>query len=179
MLREVARKLGAGHHALDATLQNALLESFTVHARALLDFLYGPRHKRDDALASDFFDDDMWEQQRPPLSGRLGDLNHRVGKEIAHLTYSRSKVTDEAKGWQIVPMYLDLAGVVGLFIQLVPEKTIGREFLEVANSLLPAEGPVRELGGIPWLGSTPPISIATQVMRPAELAEEPRQVEGS
>ncbi len=171
MLRETAEELARGHHAGDAVVQNALLESFTVHARGLLDFLYGKRRKRDDALASDFFVDTTWEQGRPARSGRLGEVNRRVGKEIAHLTYSRATVTERAKGWDISAMYMEMAQVFGLFVRLVPEETIGREFLEVANSLLPGRS-ARELGGISWLGSTAPASVATHVLRPAELADE-------
>lgn len=171
MLRETAEKLGPGHHHDDPIVRNALLESFTLHVRTLLDFFYGERRKRDDALASDFFDGDIWERSRPPIEGPLSEVNRRVGKEIAHLTYSRANVTAEAKGWPIIPMYLALASVFGLFVQLVPEETVGREFLETAIPLVPTDKPVRQLQGISYLGSTPPYAVATQIMRPAHLAD--------
>jgi hypothetical protein len=169
MLRDTAHRLGSRHHEGDPVVENALLESFTVHARSLLDFFYKSRAKPDDALAADFFRDDSWERRRPPLSDHLGDVNRRVGKEVAHLTYHRETVTQEAKGWAIVPMYLEIAGVFARFVELVPEEMIGREFLEVAIPMMPTGEPVRILTGMPRLGSTPPASIATQAMRPAEL----------
>ncbi len=171
MLRETAQKLGNRHHSDDGIVENALLESFTVHARTLLDFFYGERRKPDDALAADFFDGNIWERSRPKLSGRLGEVNRRVGKEIAHLTYYRANVPRDAKGWQIIPMYLELASVVSLFVRLVPEQAVGREFLEVAIPLMPTDKPVRELTGISHLGSTHPLAIATQVLRPADLGD--------
>lgn len=169
MLRETANKLGNAHLPDDWVARNALLESFTLHARALLDFFYGRRRKKDDALASDFFEEDAWEQSRPPMAGTLSDVNRRVGKEIAHLTYSRANVTEEAKGWPIVPMYLALASVFGRFVQIVPEQAIGRTFLEVAIPLLPTGEPVRQLSGIAHLGSTHPNAVATQILSPTEF----------
>ena len=37
-------------------IYNSLLESFTVHSRVLLDFLYSSDARRDDVIAEDFFD---------------------------------------------------------------------------------------------------------------------------
>jgi hypothetical protein len=39
-----------------SVINNALLESYTLHARILLDFLYAERSKGDDVIAEDFFE---------------------------------------------------------------------------------------------------------------------------
>lgn len=79
-----------------------MLESFAIHARALIQFFYegrtggypesssrrsGKRFRN--AYADDFFDDATWRISRPrPKPASLQNVADRVGKEIAHLTYS-------------------------------------------------------------------------------------------
>jgi hypothetical protein len=82
-----------------SSLHNALLESFTIHARCLVDFLYPIANPRsDDVVAEDFAPN--WRAVRPPKPPVLNKLNLEVGKQIAHLTYRRISVTEEAKGWK-------------------------------------------------------------------------------
>lgn len=54
MLNEVTGKLMNRHHEDDPIVQNALLESFGIHNRTLIDFLWLGRPMRDtDAIARD------------------------------------------------------------------------------------------------------------------------------
>jgi hypothetical protein len=77
---------------------NAMIELFTIHARALQDFLYAtPRG--DDVSAADGFPAGVWESIRGPEPGVLVDARRRTGKEIAHLTYARLERTEENKLW--------------------------------------------------------------------------------
>jgi hypothetical protein len=170
MLRDVSIKLGNRHHADDGVVENALLESFTLHARVLLDFFYGNRRKADDALASDFFADDTWERQRPDRSTALEEVNQRVGKEVAHLTYARADIPSDAKGWPIIPMYLELASVFSRFVRLVPEEIIGRDFLEVAIPILPTAEPVRHLDGMPVPTRSAPKIVEVADLTPQHLS---------
>ena len=96
-------------------LTNALLESFVIHVRALVDFFYPPANaKPDDVFAIDFFDDPAeWEGIRPPLSENLQRGRARAHKEIAHLTYARLDVTPEAKSWP----FIDIANEMGVLMQ--------------------------------------------------------------
>jgi hypothetical protein len=49
-----------------SVINNALLESYTLHARILLDFLYAERPKEDDVRAEDFFEDLIkWHNAKP------------------------------------------------------------------------------------------------------------------
>src|SRR5688572_13729148 len=97
MLFSTHKALAAG--VTDDVLKNALLESFTIHIRALLAFLYDDQPHRNDVIADDFVSD--WSSQRPPMPKALEKAHRRVGKEIAHLTYDRLSLTQEAKRWQI------------------------------------------------------------------------------
>jgi len=61
---------------------NALLESFTVHARVILDFLYASESVRpDDVIAEDFFDKpSLWHSARPEKTKLLGSIHSRGGR---------------------------------------------------------------------------------------------------
>lgn len=90
---------------------NAFLESFTVHVRALMQFFYPNHPCSNDVLATDFFDNpDAWLKVRGELPQVLADVNARVGKEIAHLSYARLGVSPEAKGWNVVEIWKTLWG---------------------------------------------------------------------
>jgi hypothetical protein len=118
MLMALAQAMASGISA-QGWLTNALLESFVIHFRALVDFFYPPpTAKPDDVLATDFFDDPgEWERVRPPLSEALKRGRGRAHKEIAHLTYARQEVTPETKPWAFV----EIANEMGTLMQLFRE----------------------------------------------------------
>ena len=79
---------------------NALIESFSIHARVLLDFLYKTQGRPDDTFATDFFDDPQkWQDYIQEKAEVLSEIKRRVAKEIVHLTYKRLEVTPEEKKW--------------------------------------------------------------------------------
>lgn len=116
MLTAVARAMGSGI-AAQSLLNNALLESFVIHFRALLDFFYPQTNaKADDVLATDFFNDPTeWERVRPSLSDVLKRGRTRAHKEIAHLTYARQDVTSETKPWPFAQIANEIENLMQLF----------------------------------------------------------------
>lgn len=88
---------------------NARIEAFGVHVRALLDFFYGleefeqkPKFKRkdDDVFAEDFLDKpEDWRNARPSVPIDFDAIRTKVNKQIAHITYEGSQVEPEAKRW--------------------------------------------------------------------------------
>ncbi len=89
-------------------VNNAVVESFGLHLRNLVKFLYDDRPEVDDVVAGDFFDDpEEWKQMRPELPEPLREARTRANKELAHLTTRRKGLGDPGKGW--AP---DLAGPV-------------------------------------------------------------------
>ena len=113
MLVSIANAL-ASIPAEKGWLQNALLESFVIHYRALLDFFYA-NPRRDDVSANHYFDSvDGWPKLRPPETEVLKTSRKRAGKEIAHLTYARLDVTPETKGWRFRQITEDLNRVIHL-----------------------------------------------------------------
>src|SRR5688572_21299671 len=94
MLDSLARLLGLGAFG-HGPVSNALLESFSIHARALLQFFFPMSPKSDDVLAEDYFGGTAaWEAVRGAEPAALNQVNRRVGKEVAHLTYARLGLSD-------------------------------------------------------------------------------------
>lgn len=102
---------------LNVVEKNVVLESFLIHARCLFDFLYPSSDTRpNDVIVDDFFDNPNEFRKKLPSSLPIESyLKYRTGKEIAHLTYDRLKVTPEKKGWQIGDVHDQIVGVLEIF----------------------------------------------------------------
>jgi hypothetical protein len=119
MLEETALKLstrGCGDHVTT----NAILESFAMHARSIIWFLY-PQKQRypTDVLAEDYVP--TWPQIRPRMPKTLVPLAARVNKSVAHLSYDRNDIVDEAKSWLHVQIARDIGEVIRRFIDHAPK----------------------------------------------------------
>jgi hypothetical protein len=125
MLTTIARGKSTGI-AGKGVINNALLESFVIHARALLDFLYAERPRSDDVIAEDFLSSpNDWPKIRPPKTDLLKTIHRRVGKEAAHLTYARLDVTQETKLWAFLQIAEDITIVFDQFLEIVPKSLLG------------------------------------------------------
>ena len=136
-LHTVTGKLMNRHHKDDPAVENALLESFGVHARNLIDFVWVEHPKvATDAVAGDYVDD--WEP--PEQSERLSRVKDRVGKEIAHLSYHRLDISEEQKGSQVIGIGPELLSAFGSFAERVPDERVPhgwRERAYVAAGVIP------------------------------------------
>jgi len=105
----IALKLSCGEpqNDFDAARKNCYLESFVLHFRNLVDFLYEPRNaKPDDILAIDFFPDpNAWKTIRPAKTAEILDAETRVNKLAVHLTYDRQVLPPN---WGTSKLYSDL-----------------------------------------------------------------------
>lgn len=121
MLYVVTGKLMNRHHADDLVLQNALLESFGIHARGLIDFLWLKQPMWDtDAIARDWVED--W--QAPAMSERLASVKVRVGKEMVHLSYNRLDVAEDEKGWLVLGIGPEIIGAFAKFATEVSDDLV-------------------------------------------------------
>jgi hypothetical protein len=124
----------------NSVMYNALLESFTVHTRILLDFLYSTNPYPDDAIAEDFFDDDKaWVQFRPAESSLLNSIHYNVGKRVAHLTYARLKVKSKEESWKYLGISEEISEILSKFLHLVPASRISESFREFISRTVDAE----------------------------------------
>ena len=138
MLRSLAQAMGSGITE-KGWLMNALLESFVVHVRVVLDFFYNDTPRNDDVVAQDFFaPSDAWASLRPKFSELLSNARKRAGKEMAHLTYARLEVTPETKLWPFVAIANEVASVMRVFLENVPREKLS---LAVRSRRPPADAP--------------------------------------
>ncbi len=71
---------------------NARLEALLLHTRVLLDFFEHSKREHDDVLATDY------DFPAKPLALNP-EIQNRLNKELAHLTYSRQQRKGPAKRW--------------------------------------------------------------------------------
>ena len=126
------------HHADDLVVQNALLESFGIHNRCLIDFLWLDRPMKDtDAIRRL---DRGW--QAPEMSERLARVKDRVGTEMVHLSYNRLDVPEDEKGWGVLGIGPEVLSTFGQFALEVPDDLIPegwRERAYAASGTVPPE----------------------------------------
>lgn len=107
-----------------ALFGNALLESFAIHLRALLDFFYpnpNARKKKDDVRAAHFFQKpENWIAVRPELpDDEVKSIKTRVSKEIAHLTYRRNEISQVDSTWPILELKPHILRALKVFLNEV------------------------------------------------------------
>jgi hypothetical protein len=120
--------------------QMASLEAFVVHARALEHFVFrdrGARTRRDDGLADDFFEPGRWAELRPPKEITLNELSPRVGKEIAHITYERTKTTEGTKQWRFAQIAASIGRPLRVFIDNVSQEKVVPDFRSQVRAAFP------------------------------------------
>jgi hypothetical protein len=112
----------------NSTLNNALIESFTVHTRALIYFLYPTNAQPGDVLAEDYFDEGKWRSIRPDEPEIFPRIKRRVNKEVAHLTYDRQSVKPELKGWNFISIGNTIMEIVKVFLTTVSPELLGERW---------------------------------------------------
>lgn len=109
----------------DHSLRNALLESFVIHARNLIAFIWSGSSNSDDVLAEDFFPNPQnWHSTRPEMSTLLSETKRRVNKLAAHLTYTRLSISGAQKVWRFIDIAKELQTVFELFVQSAPQNIV-------------------------------------------------------
>ncbi len=128
MLTSLANGIGS-EIAGQGPIANALLESFVIHVRGIMDFLYSDNPKPDDVIAEDYFESsDKWPLIRPKLTALLKTAKKRAGKEVAHLTYARLEVTLETKPWPFIQIATEISRVMSIFLEKVPKSKLGKQW---------------------------------------------------
>lgn len=104
---------------------NALLESFLLHSRCIINFLYPEKPRADDVIADDFFSNPKILRSALPISLSCAkDVRFRTGKEIAHLTYSRLNITPAQKQWNIGKIHDEITSALEIFFKTLDVKQL-------------------------------------------------------
>jgi hypothetical protein len=110
-------------------INNALLESFAVHVRALIHFFFDDDGKKDDVLANHFFNTkDEWHSVVGNISETLEKAKKRTDKEIVHLTYTRQNITPDEKPWALKEINIELNKVIEIFLRHVNQELLGQRW---------------------------------------------------
>lgn len=115
-----------------ALMHNAMVETYPMHVRQLIDFFWkerssNPKSERD-AFAADYFDPGEWAALRPECPAELEVVWEKVGWGIVHLTYGRANVTPEQKEWRPLLISHALLPVVRCFIDNVDPAKLDPEW---------------------------------------------------
>lgn len=124
----------ATSHIPNPLVRNAMVETFPMHVRQLIDFFWrerssNPKAERD-AFAADYFDPGEWAALRPERPADLDAVWEKVGWGIVHLTYGRANVTPEQKEWRPLLICQALAPVVRCFIDNVDPAKLDPEWFD-------------------------------------------------
>jgi hypothetical protein len=108
-----------GTPSMGGDVWKACLESFVLHVRNLIDFLYPPGKPQDDDILSDDYVSDVtkWNGSRPGMTPLLKETKPRVNKLAAHLTYNRLV---SPKNWKVGAIWADLEKVLICFLNHLP-----------------------------------------------------------
>ena len=102
---------------LERVTHFALLESFVVHLRNLLQFIYPRDPQSGEVILNDFFDDDLqWKRERVKETETLRSARTRAHKEVSHLTIYRLNDDDPAKPWEFLKLARLLKAVFRTFV---------------------------------------------------------------
>jgi hypothetical protein len=124
----------AVREVFDLVGRNSDIESFAIHCRALIDFLYDKKKPRT-YVAKDFFEDSgTWSAKRPAKTDRLRSIPQRASTEVAHLSYDRSQ---PAPPWDYVGIWEDLSNALRVFVEEASEKHLSIETRDEIARLLP------------------------------------------
>ena len=99
-------------------MRNSLLESYAIHLRNLVDFLYPNIIKDSDVVADDFFPHRKRPAALPSLSSNLEQARKRAHKQVSHLTTGRLDEGDPGKIWPFHALTKEVFDLLDEFAQL-------------------------------------------------------------
>lgn len=134
MLQGTTVHLAKKRHPFGTIEHNALLESFLIHSRSLIDFLYVKGQYEDDLLAAHFFNNPVeWEKIRPVLPDFLKQTKERTHKKLAHLTFTR---LEDKEGWEFIRIRKEIYKVFREFFKKVPDDLLCGELKKFKSKIM-------------------------------------------
>ena len=113
----------------DQALRNAMIHSFLLAARNLLDFYYATKDHQEQILAKHFFDNkaawrkpDPWTASVLPLA-----LSGKISERLTHLTYKRARLPQLT--WKTKRIAWELQKPIDVFADKVNPARVSDEFL--------------------------------------------------
>jgi hypothetical protein len=138
MLCETADRL-MNRKYQDTVAKNAYIESFVIHSRNLLDFLYDVGGREDDVHASDYQNTTPW---NPPPKDTILDTWYptRMNKHLAHMTYKRLTVPAADRNWPVKDIFPSIKVVLEAFFKWVLPTNVGPKLRQEIQKLQAQQG---------------------------------------
>lgn len=117
---------------------NINLESFSIHARNLFNFLYPmtSRPKRDDIWVTDYIKMTRSYNSSKTNKRELKFILNKTAKQVGHLTYRRNKYNSENKGWPVYDIVIKIHKTLTAFYQELDDGYKKWPYFEELNGLL-------------------------------------------
>ena len=122
MVRETANAL-RGKGIGPRSFRNAMLETFLIHYRNLLDFFYADKKRSlaHDVRAADYvIDAKRWRERRPRMDKEATSNRERVNALLAHLTYRRLRYDE--RNWSDRRMLRQIEELLAAFAEQLPPR---------------------------------------------------------
>lgn len=117
------------------SLKNALVESFSIHVRNLIQFFYNDTTDQDDLLAIHYFEDkEQWIGIRGELTSTLKTAKKKANKQISHLTFTRL-TNKPGKNWEVEKIAKELIGLMSKFIETTNSDCMSVDYRSALISL--------------------------------------------
>jgi hypothetical protein len=120
-------------------LHNAIIESFVLHLRNLLDFFYTPPRKTD-VGATMFYNSGHLPPDFPRESAILHTAHRRAHKEMSHITTERHWEGDPAKVWEFHRLLREVKPLVERFLQTASSARVHPDFIQQTKLLITIAG---------------------------------------
>ena len=117
-------------------IKNALIESFALHTRNLIEFLYKSNSKKwsPKIKPEDFVNASSSNWNRPELrndyDSRFQERNEQASIQVAHMIVDRIGLQPDEKDWDLFNIIKTLQEDVGKFLSEVPENLLDEDVLE-------------------------------------------------
>jgi hypothetical protein len=110
-------------------LSNALLNTFAMHGRNLVDFLYARSKGRDhptDIIIQDYVEESYLNAHLPSISPLLDEVLTKANKQVAHLTIERINYEGSGKAWQFLEVARQIRRSLASISSSVPESRLSQ-----------------------------------------------------
>ena len=118
--------------AIGWVVHNGLLNTFSIHARNLVQFLYPSGNKKDrhttDISIENYLAEATILEIRPPMPELLSEVITKANKQVAHLTTERIKYEVEGKGWNFLEIASEITEILFIMAPYIPDEKISLDF---------------------------------------------------
>jgi len=114
-------------------LNNGLLNSFAVHARNLIAFLYPSSVGKGfptDVVIGDFVPHDVLSEHQPAISSILEEAIVKSNKQVAHLSLERLQYEAAGKEWKFIDVARDIKKALAAITPHIPSARISHQLRE-------------------------------------------------